>query len=81
MNFCPRTITSKDRWWNRAPIAIWLIALGSIPPGDAHAYIDPGTSGLLSQVLYVMFYGALGMFFCMLRYIKQYIAQVKEFLR
>jgi hypothetical protein len=81
MNFCPRTNTSKDRWWNRARIAIWLIAWGSILLAMHMPYIDPGTSGLLSQVLYVMFYGAFGLFFYMLRYIKQYVAQVKQFSR
>ena len=79
MKFRQRTYTRNDRW-NRARIAIWLIAWGSILPGDAHAYIDPGTSGLLSQVLYVMFYSALGGFFYVFRYFKQYVAQAKQFL-
>jgi len=78
MKFCQRTYTSNDRW-NRARIAIWLIAWGSILPGDAHAYIDPGTSGLLSQVLYVMFYGALGGFFYVLRHLKSHVIRVREY--
>ena len=68
----------SDRPCNRAHAAFWIVALGLILPCDVMAYIDPGTSGLLSQVLYVMFYGALGVFFYMHRYIKQYVAQVKR---
>jgi hypothetical protein len=49
-------------------------------PRPAAAYVDPGTTGLLSQILYVLFYGALGVFFYCLRYIKGYIASLKEFL-
>ena len=47
-------------------------------PIDAAAYIDPGTTGMLSQVLYVLFYGALGVFFYFLRYIKQYFTNAKQ---
>ena len=57
-----------------------VVSLGVFSPSEALAYIEPGTSGMLSQVLYVMFYGALGVFFYMLRYIKQYVAHVKKFL-
>jgi len=49
-------------------------------PRNSAAYVDPGTTGLLSQILYVLFYGALGVFFYCLRYIKGYIAKLKEFL-
>ena len=70
----------SDRPWSGSHRAFWIMAWGLILPCDVLAYIDPGTSGMLSQVLYVMFYGALGLFFYMLRYIKQCIAQVKEFL-
>jgi hypothetical protein len=54
--------------------AIWLL------PRPAAAYIDPGTTGMLSQVLYVLFYGALGVFFYFLRYIKSWLGRVKNFL-
>ena len=38
----------------------WLIALAiGMLPRDAAAYIDPGTTGMMSQVLYVLFYGVL----------------------
>jgi hypothetical protein len=49
-------------------------------PVDAMAYIDPGTTGMISQILYVLFYGALGLFFYFLRQIKQYLARTKDFL-
>jgi hypothetical protein len=49
-------------------------------PADVQAYIDPGTTGMLSQMLYVLFYGALGVFLYLLRYIKQYLAGAKQFL-
>ena len=44
----------------------------------AYAYIDPGTTGLLSQVLYVLFYGALGVFLYFSRKIKTSIAQLLQ---
>jgi len=56
------------------------VVLGIAVPVDAHAYVDPGTTGLLSQILYVLFYGALGVFLYLLRYVKQYLATVKQFL-
>jgi len=49
-------------------------------PKEAAAYIDPGTTGMLSQVLYVLFYGILGAFFFGLRYIKSWVARVKIYL-
>lgn len=49
-------------------------------PANVHAYVDPGTTGMLSQILYILFYGALGMFLYMLRYIKQYLANAKQFV-
>lgn len=47
-------------------------------PIDAAAYVDPGTTGMLSQVLYVLFYGALGVFFYFLRYIKEYLTHATQ---
>ena len=59
----------------------WLIALAiGMLPRDAAAYIDPGTTGMMSQVLYVLFYGILGMFFYSLRYIKGWVARVRNVL-
>jgi hypothetical protein len=60
--------------------AFFLIFMATVLPRNAAAYVDPGTTGMLSQVLYVLFYGALGVFFYCLRYLKGYIANLKEFL-
>ena len=54
--------------------AIWL------PPRDAVAYIDPGTTGMLSQVLYVLFYGILGVLFYFLKHIKSWVDRAKAFV-
>jgi|SRR5262245_2206691 len=53
----------------------------TVLPGQAQAYVDPGTTGALSQILYVVFYVALGFFFYWLRSIKQYMSHVKEVLK
>jgi hypothetical protein len=47
---------------------------------DAQAYVDPGTTGMLTQLLYVLFYGMLGLFLYCLRYIKQIIAGGRSYL-
>lgn len=47
-------------------------------PADLYAYIDPGTTGMLSQLLYVLFYGALGLFLYLLRYLKKTGASIKD---
>lgn len=57
-----------------------VLTLTMATPVDGHAYVDPGTTGMLSQILYVLFYGALGVFIYLLRYVKQYLTTVKEFL-
>lgn len=51
-----------------------------ILPRQAAAYVDPGTTGLLSQILYVLFYGALGVFFYFLRCIKENVTNTKQFM-
>lgn len=61
-------------------VVLCFVVLGSCLSSDAMAYIDPGTTGMLSQVLYVIFYSALGVFFFMFRQIKQRIARMKQFL-
>jgi len=61
-------------------VFIPFVLIGTLPE-EAQAYVDPGTTGMLSQVLYVLFYGALGVFFYFLRYIKQYVTNTKEFLK
>lgn len=54
--------------------------IGICVPNRVEAYVDPGTTGMLSQILYVLFYGALGVFFYFLRYIKRYVARAKASL-
>ncbi|HEX6033293.1 MAG TPA: hypothetical protein VFY83_02620 [Anaerolineales bacterium] len=44
----------------------------------AEAYIDPGTTGLLSQVMYVIFYAALAAFLCGIRYIKGFMLSITD---
>ena len=60
----------------------WIPAIvaGLISPMDAMAYVDPGTTGLLSQILYVLFYSAIGVFIYFLRYIKQYLTTARQLL-
>jgi hypothetical protein len=58
---------------------MFLVFSGLFMPSAAHAYVDPGTTGLLTQLLYVLFYGALGVFFYCLRYIKQIVANGKQY--
>ena len=48
--------------------------------GQALAYVDPGTTGMLSQILYVLFYGALGVLLYSLRHIKEYLTHAKQAL-
>lgn len=46
----------------------------------AEAYVDPGTTGMLSQLLYILFYGVLGILLFCLRYLKQALADGKQYL-
>ena len=57
-----------------------VAVIGLTMPFDAGAYVDPGTTGLLSQMLYVLFYGVLGVFFYFLRGIKQRLNHAKAFV-
>jgi hypothetical protein len=63
-------------------VRVWIMisVAGITSPSEVLAYVDPGTTGLLSQILYVLFYGALGIFFYCLRYIKQYLLYTKEYI-
>jgi hypothetical protein len=47
---------------------------------DADAYVDPGTTGMLSQLLYVLFYGALAIFLYSLRHVKQMMSNLRRYL-
>lgn len=69
-----------DREKVRTRSMIFMLLGAIIAPVDAYAYIDPGTTGVLSQVLYVLFYGALGLFLYTLRSFKQYLANLRRFL-
>ena len=61
--------------------AFWLgLALTVLVTSSAEAYIDPGTTGMLSQLLYILFYGVLGIFLYCLRYIKQVLVDGKQYL-
>lgn len=55
-----------------------IVLLVSFTSKTAEAYIDPGTTGLLSQVLYVLFYAALGVFFYCIQYIKRYLVSIQQ---
>ena len=57
--------------------AVVLVLLG---PDQASAYVDPGTTGMLSQLLYVLFYGAIAMFLYFLRCIKENVTNAKRFM-
>ena len=47
--------------------------------GPAAAYIDPGTTRLVSQVLYVLFYSALAACFYFFRYFVSFVTGLEEF--
>ena len=55
----------------------WL-SIGFVYPHDAAAYVDPGTTGAISQILYVLFYCVFGAVFYFIGHIKRYLAKVKE---
>lgn len=59
---------------------IFFVFSGLFMPRPAYAYVDPGTSGLLTQMLYILFYGALGVFFYCLRNIKQFLTKAKRYI-
>lgn len=44
----------------------------------ADAYVDPGTTGLVSQLLYVLFYSALAVFLYCFRYLKRFVADIRK---
>jgi hypothetical protein len=65
---------------NRLILAVIACVMQPMLVGEALAYIDPGTTGLLSQILYVLFYGVLAALLYFRRYVKQYVANVKQIL-
>ena len=62
---------------------LWLsyLFMGLFVAVPADAYVDPGTTGLVTQLLYVLFYGFLGVFLVCIRYIKQIALKPKSFLK
>jgi len=62
-----------------AVLGICFLVLMALPQ-NAAAYVDPGTTGMLSQILYVLFYGALGVFVYFARYLKGSMTNLKGFL-
>jgi hypothetical protein len=67
-----RVLTNHGMW-----LGVVLTLLDALP---AEAYVDPGTTGMLSQLLYVLFYGFLGLFLYCLRYIKTIVARGRQVL-
>ena len=59
------------------PVILLLVFL---LPKRVDAYVDPGTTAMLSQLLYVLFYGLLAVFLYSIRYIKQIIANLRRYL-
>jgi hypothetical protein len=62
----------------QAAIVFVFVVLAA--PDSASAYVDPGTTGMLSQILYALFYGAVGMFFYYLPSVKEHMTNAKQFL-
>ena len=56
------------------------LALTPLMLRSAEAYVDPGTTGMVSQLLYLLFYGVLAIFLYCLRYIKQALIGGKQYL-
>jgi hypothetical protein len=61
-------------------VMVLVAVLLLLPPEKAAAYVDPGTTGMLSQILYILFYGAVGMSLFFLRSIKEKLTNAKQFL-
>jgi hypothetical protein len=59
---------------------VFFFVFQLIVVGPAAAYIDPGTTGLVSQVLYVLFYGALAACLYFFRSLISFVTGLKEFL-
>ena len=58
---------------------VFFCLLQLIVVGPAAAYIDPGTTGLVSQVLYILFYGALAACLYFFRSLISFVTGLKEF--
>jgi hypothetical protein len=60
--------------------ALWCGLILTLIPSFGEAYVDPGTTGMLSQLLYLLFYGVVGVLLYCLRYIKQALVNGKQYL-
>ena len=68
-------------WRCRTFSALGLLCLLHLAaPGRADAYVDPGTSGLMAQVLYILFYSGMALILCFFRHLKSRLTALKEFL-
>jgi len=56
------------------------LTLTALMLSSAEAYVDPGTTGMVSQLLYILFYSVLAIFLYCLRYIKQALVGGKQYL-
>ena len=63
---------------NHMKFRLFCSFLGLLVAFPADAYIDPGTTGLVTQLMYVLFYGCLGVFLFCIRYIKQLFLKPKK---
>jgi len=74
-----RKMNPRRRLTNYRMVSLLALTFWTLP-SEAVAYIDPGTTGMLSQVLYVLFYGVLGVLFYSLKHIKSWVARAKVFV-
>jgi len=63
---------------NYRKLGLSCLIFGLLVAFPAEAYIDPGTTGLVTQLMYVFFYGLLAAFLVCIRYIKQILLKPKK---
>lgn len=56
------------------------LVYGLLVAVPVEAYIDPGTTGLVTQLMYVFFYGLLAVFLVCIRYIKQILLKPRKLI-
>lgn len=61
-------------------LAAAAVMVSFLSVAEAHAYVDPGTTGMLSQLLYLLFYAVLGAFVYLLHRVKKAGGSLKNFL-
>lgn len=75
-----KTVMRSVRALKHAVMVLVAGLLLLVASENAAAYVDPGTTGMLSQILYILFYGAVGMSLFFLRSIKEKLTNAKQFL-